>query len=56
MMHGCLQGVNSSGGIKGKTQAKLLIGLMNYGLKFWYIKEIGNTLTTSCIVSSAVCG
>ena len=26
------------------------------GLKFWYIEEIGNTLTTSSVVSSAVCG
>ena len=57
MMHGCLQGVNSnSGGIKGKTEAKLLSGLVNCGLKFWYIEEIGNTLTASSIVSSAVCG
>ena len=46
----------NSGGIKGKTEAKLLSGLVNCGLKFWYIEEIGNTLTASSIVSSAVCG
>ena len=36
----------------GASKAKLV----NFRLKFWYIKEIGNTLTTSSIVSSAVCG
>ena len=29
---------------------------MNFRLKFWYIDEIGNTLTTSSIISSAVFG
>ena len=32
---------------KGKTEAKLLSGLVNCRLKFWYIEEIGNTL---CLV------
>ena len=45
-----------SGSIKGKTETKLHSGLVNCRLKFWYIKEIGNTLTTSSIVSSVVCG
>ena len=36
--------------------AKLLSGLVNCRLKFWYIEEIGNILTVSSIVSSAVCG
>ena len=44
------------GSIKGKTEAKLLSELVNCRLKFWYIEEIGNTLTASNIVSSAVCG
>ena len=44
------------GGVKGKTEAKLLSGLVNCGLKFWYIEEIGITLTASSIVSSVVCG
>ena len=39
MMHRCLQEVNSSGGIKGKTEAKLLSGLVVCGLKFWYINN-----------------
>ena len=57
MMHGCLQEViPNSGSIKGKTETKLLSGLVNCRLKFWYIEEIGNTLTASSIVSSAVCG
>ena len=29
---------------------------MNCRLKFWYIEEIGNTLTMSSIVSSVICG
>ena len=44
------------GASKGKTETKLLSGLVNFRLKFWYIKEIGNTLTTSSIVSIVVCG
>ena len=51
--------IPKSGSIKGKTEAKLLSGLVNCRLKFWYIEEIGNTLTSSTpssIVSSAVCG
>ena len=57
MTHEYLQEANSKcGSIKGKTEAKLLCGLVNFRLKFWYIEEIGNTLTTSSIVSSAVCG
>ena len=37
-------------------EAKLPGKLMNCRLKFSYIEEIGNTLTTSSIVSSAVSG
>ena len=55
MMHECLQEVNSVGASKA-TEAKVLSGLVNCRLKFWHIKEIGNTLTASSIVSSAVCG
>ena len=44
------------GASKGKTEAKLLSGLVMCMLKFRYIEEIGNTLTTSSIVSSAVFG
>ena len=40
----------------GASKAKLLSGLVNCRLKFWYIKEIGNTLTTSSIISIVVCG
>ena len=44
MMNECLQEVNSKQwSIKGKTEAKLLSGLVNCRLKFWYIKEIGHT-------------
>ena len=43
-------------GASDKTEAKLLSGLVNCRLKFWYIEEIDNTLTMSSIVSSAVCG
>ena len=48
--------IPNSGSIKGKTEAKLLSGLVNCRLKFWNIEEIGNTLTMSRIVSSVVCG
>ena len=44
------------GASKAKGKGKLLSGLVNCGLKFWYIEEIGNTLTASSIVISAVCG
>ena len=44
------------GASKAKLKAKLLSGLVNCGLKFWYIEEIGNTQTASSIVNSAVCG
>ena len=50
------KGIPNSGSIKGETETKLLSGLVNFRLKFWYIKEIGNTLTTSSIVSIVVCG
>ena len=33
------------GASKAKTEAKLLSGLVNCRLKFWYVEEIGNTLT-----------
>ena len=33
-------------GIKGKTEAKVLSGLVNCRLKFWYIEEIDNTQLT----------
>ena len=58
MMRECLQEVNSKrwNHQRLKTEAKLLSRLVNFRLKFWYIEEIGNTLTTSIIVSSAVCG
>ena len=48
--------IPNSGSIKGKTETKLLSGLVNFRLKFWYINEIGNTLTTSSIVSIVVHG
>ena len=54
-MNKCLQEVNSKQW-EHQTEAKLLSGLVNCRLKFWYIEEIGNTLTTFSIVSSAVCG
>ena len=46
----------NGGSIKGETETKLLSGLVNFRLKFWYIKEVGNTLTTSSIVSIVLCG
>ena len=45
-----------SGSIKGETKTKLLSGLVNFRLKLWNIKEIGNTLTASGIVSIMVRG
>ena len=54
-MNKCLQEENSKQW-EHQTEAKLLSGLVNCRLKFWYIEEIGNTLTTFSIVSSAVCG
>ena len=55
MMHECLQEVNSKQWEhQRQNEAKLLSGLVNCRLKFWYIEEIGNTLTTSNIVSSVV--
>ena len=44
------------GASKAKLKPNCLGGLVNCRLKFWYIKEIGNTLTTSSFVSSVVCG
>ena len=44
------------GASKAKTEAKLLSRLVNCGLKFWYIEEIGNTLIVSSIVSSDLNG
>ena len=35
--------IPNSGSIKGETETKLLSGLVDFRLKFWYIKEIGNT-------------
>ena len=56
-MHEYLQEVNSKQWEhQRQTETKLLSGFVNGKLKFWYIKEIGNTLTTSSIVSSVVCG
>ena len=48
--------IPNSGSIKGKTEAKLLSGLVNFRLKLWNIKEIGNTLTMSSTVSIVVRG
>ena len=58
MMHECLREVNSKqlGASKAKLKLKCLSGLVNCRLKFWYIEEIGKTLTMCNIVSSAVCG
>ena len=52
MMHVCLQEANSKQWEhQGKTEAKLLCGLVNCRLKFWNIKEVGNALITSSIVN-----
>ena len=44
------------GGSKVKLKLNCLVDLVNYRLKFWYIKEIGNALTVSSIGSSAIYG